>query len=182
MNDDQASEGEQTNTPLNAEARAEFSYVKSMRGAGVPIDGFGEQAHLLARNFLEGSGTPAQNIEANIAAYKKQLADLIGLYRGIGAKFYVTELDVNVGGLPVDWTPQQKEGLKARLFAAVYETALDSGWCDTVVSMGFTNASSWVLAGQYPYEPGESPLPFDNSYRPTMSQFEIQKVLLAHRG
>lgn len=182
LNDDQATEGTQTNTPLNAEAQVEFELVKRMRSAGVPIDGFGYQGHLLARNFIEGGGTTEQNIEANIASYKKQLAALMNLYDGIKAKFNITELDVNVGGLPTNWTQQQKEALKARLFTTVFEVALNSKNCNSITTWGFSNASSWVLqGGGYPYGPGESPLPFDRNFKPTQAVYEIRKVLYSHQ-
>ena len=181
FNDDNSTSGEQSHTPLNEEAKAELNYIKRMRQAGVPIDGFGSQTHLIARNFLAGKGSDEENIEANITRYKNQLAQLIQMYKDIGVTFSITELDVNVGGLPADWTQQQKEDLKARLFVAVFETALDSGNCNIIVSWGFSNASSWVLGSGYPYGPGESPLPLDGRFRPTKSAFEIMRVLLAHR-
>jgi len=182
LNDDNATEGVQTNTPLNAEGQVEFNYIKKMRLAGAPIDGFGSQSHLLARNFIEGKGTPEQNFDKNIQMYKQQLVQLIDSYKGIGVKFYFTELDVNIGGLPTDWSQKQKESLKAQLYAAVYETALNAENCDTVNTQGFTNESSWILDSKdYPYKPGESPLPLDESFKPTMSAFEIKKVLFAHR-
>lgn len=183
LNDDNATEGEQTNTPFNAEAQVELALIKRMRDAGVPIDGFGEQAHLLARNFITGSGTIEQNIETNITGYKKQLAMLMKGYNELGAKFYITELDVNIGGLPANWSQLQKEALKARLFASVFETALNSKNCDTVTTWGFTNASSWIFqGGGYPYGPGESPLPFDDKYKPTQSVYAIRKILYSYQG
>ncbi|MCX6732680.1 MAG: endo-1,4-beta-xylanase [Candidatus Roizmanbacteria bacterium] len=181
LNDDNATEGVQTNTPLNAEAQVELNYIKKMRAAGVPIDGFGSQSHLLARNFIEGSGTPEQNFEKNLAIYKQQLASLIKQYGDIGVKFYITELDVNIGGLPSNFTPKQKEDLKAQIYDAVFETCLDSENCDTINTWGFTNASTWVLDSQeYPNSPGESPLPLDSSFNPTQSAFEIKSILLDH--
>ena len=181
MNDDSSTEGQQTNTPFNTEAQVEFSYIHRMRQQGVSIDGYGYQGHLLARNFLEGNGSIDENIETNLVVYQQQLTELFQQYHSIGALVYVTELDVNTGGLPADWTTQQKETLKARIYTIVFETALESGACPNITTWSFSNAASWVFYDGYPFGPSESPLPFDEDFKPTQSAFEIRRVLLAHR-
>ena len=98
-------------------------------------------------------------------------------FKGINTEVLITELDVNIGGLPANMTAEQKEALKAKIYRAVFEAGLESDNCGSVTTWGWTNVSSWTNNKGYPYQPAESPLPLDNQYQPTQSFYTILETL-----
>lgn len=171
LNDDTASMGVETNIVLNVEAYALFNYVKKMTKQGVPIEGFGLQNHLQARNFIQG------DVQKNIKEYKKQLDKYIKMYETIGVQFYITELDVNTGGLPDSMTDNQRQELKAQIFEAAFDACLSNQNCKGVTTQGFSDASSWLNDPNYPYKPGGPGLPYDKNYAPVAAHYSILKTL-----
>jgi len=166
-------DGVWTNSVINGESNAIFNFVKAEVAAGVPIGGVGIESHLQALDFTSG------DIDTNIAKYQKDLMTLMAKYDGIGVNVYITELDVNIAGLPDDWTQQQKEDLKAKIYGAVFRASLESKNCRGVTMWGFSNTASWMLSPDYGYTEGggQSPLPLDENYKSTASDFEIKRAL-----
>lgn len=164
-------DGTSTNSISNDESNAIFNFVKNEIDSGTPIGGVGIESHLVASDFISG------DIDSNIQKYQKDLTALMAKYEGIGVNVYITELDVNIAGLPDDWTQQQKEELKAKIYGAVFRASLESQNCRGVTMWGFSNTASWMLTDGYPYGKGESPLPLDENYRSTATDFEIKKAL-----
>jgi endo-1,4-beta-xylanase len=172
INQDTQVNGIQTNIIDNDLMKYLFNFVQQQVAQGVPIGGVGLQGHYLARDFV------SQNTDQSIAKFKQELINLMKQYKTINVPAYITELDVNMGGLPSDWTQVQREDLKAKIYSAVYEAAIESENCRSVTTWGFTNTSSWVIQGQYPYPPADSPLPYDDYYKPTISYYAILQSLL----
>ena len=172
INQDTQGNGKQTNIVDSDVMKYLFNFVQQQVAQGVPIGGVGLEGHYLARDFV------SQNTDQSIAKFKQELINLMKQYKTINVPAYITELDVNMGGLPSDWTQVQKEGLKAKIYSAVYEAAIESENCRSVTTWGFTNTSSWMIQGQYPYPPADSPLPYDDYYKPTISYYAILQSLL----
>jgi endo-1,4-beta-xylanase len=107
---------------VNAKSTALYNLVKSLKAAGVPIDGVGLQAHLILGQV---PATLQQNIQ--------RFADL-------GVDVAITELDVRMA-LPADSTKlaQQKADFKSVMAACVAVTR-----CVNVTVWGFTDSDSWV--------------------------------------
>ncbi len=143
-----------------------------MVAQGVPIDGFGLENHLQARDFIIG------DVDKNISEYQAQLRKYIKMYGAIGVKFYITEMDVNTGGLPDSMTTAQKEELKAKLFSVAYDVCLSEENCKGASMQSFTDASSWLYDPNYPWKPGGPGLPFDKNYNPVAAHYSILKALL----
>ncbi|WP_405950031.1 endo-1,4-beta-xylanase [Streptomyces prunicolor] len=128
---------------VNAKSTALYNLVKSLKAAGVPIDGVGLQAHLILGQV---PATLQQNIQ--------RFADL-------GVDVAITELDVRMA-LPADSTKlaQQKADFKSVMAACVAVTR-----CVNVTVWGFTDSDSWVdstfpgYGAATPYDAGYAPKP-----------------------
>jgi GH35 family endo-1,4-beta-xylanase len=166
-------DGVWTNSVNNGESNAIFDFVKKEVARGVPIDGVGIESHLIANDFV------SEDMEAGLQKYGEDLAALMKKYQEIGVDIYITELDVNIAGLPSDWSGQQKQGLKAGIYRTIFEACLASENCKSVTTWGFSDTATWMLTDGYPYGPGESPLPLDMNYRPTLSSYAIKQALFA---
>lgn len=162
-------DGVWTNSVLNGESLAILKWVTKEKSKDIPIDGVGIESHLVASDFSNG------DIDANIEKYKTDLINLMDRYKAINVDVYLTELDVNVGTFPSEWTDLQKQELKAKIYAAIFVACFSSENCKSVTTWGFTDKATWMLTGGYPYGNGESPLPLDDQYRPTASNYEIKK-------
>ena len=108
---------------INAKSNAMYELVKSLKAAGVPIDGVGFQAHLEGTTGLPG----------DFAANLQRFADL-------GVEVEVTELDVRLA-LPAttDLLARQAETYSRVVKACTAVTA-----CIGVTVWGFTDKYSWV--------------------------------------
>jgi len=167
-------DGVWTNTVLNGEANAILNFVKKEISKGVPINGVGIESHLTASDFVSTNG------DDTINKYTSDLMELFGKYRETGMDVYITELDVNIAGLPSEWSSLQKQELKASIYGAVFKACLYSENCKSVTTWGFSDTATWVLTTGYPYGAGESPLPLDMNYRPLPASYTIKQVLFEY--
>ncbi len=167
-------DGVWTNSVLNGEANAILNFVKKEISKGVPINGVGIESHLAASDFV------STNSNDTINKYTSDLMELFSKYQEMGMDVYITELDVNIAGLPSDWSGQQKQGLKANIYSAVFKACLYSKNCKSVTTWGFSDTATWVLTTGYPYVAGESPLPLDMNYRPFPASYAIKQVLFEY--
>ncbi|WP_406455713.1 endo-1,4-beta-xylanase [Streptomyces sp. NBC_01622] len=137
---------------VNAKSTALYNLVKSLRAAGVPIDGVGLQAHLILGQV---PATLQQNIQ--------RFADL-------GVDVAITELDVRMA-LPADATKlaQQKADFKSVVAACVAVTR-----CVNVTVWGFTDADSWV-PGTFPGYGAATP--YDENYAPKPAYYGVAEAL-----
>ncbi|MEV0737119.1 endo-1,4-beta-xylanase [Streptomyces sp. NPDC050549] len=137
---------------VDAKSTALYNLVKSLKAAGVPIDGVGLQAHLILGQV---PATLQQNIQ--------RFADL-------GVDVAITELDVRMA-LPADSAKlaQQKADFKSVLAACVAVTR-----CVNVTVWGFTDADSWV-PGTFPGYGAATP--YDENYVPKPAYYGIAEAL-----
>ncbi|MGW1216605.1 endo-1,4-beta-xylanase [Streptomyces sp. NPDC002499] len=137
---------------VNAKSTALYNLVKSLKAAGVPIDGVGLQAHLILGQV---PATLQQNIQ--------RFADL-------GVDVAITELDVRMA-LPADSAKlaQQAADYKAVVAACVAVTR-----CVNVTVWGFTDSDSWVPSTFPGYG---AATPYDESYGPKPAYYAIAEAL-----
>jgi endo-1,4-beta-xylanase len=137
---------------VNAKSTALYNLVKSLKAAGVPIDGVGLQAHLVLGQV---PATLQQNIQ--------RFADL-------GVDVAITELDVRMA-LPADSTKlaQQKADFKSVVAACVAVTR-----CVNVTVWGFTDSDSWVPSTFPGYG---AATPYDENYAPKPAYYGIAEAL-----
>ncbi|MFF6985028.1 endo-1,4-beta-xylanase [Streptomyces sp. NPDC010273] len=137
---------------VNAKSTALYNLVKSLKAAGVPIDGVGLQAHLIVGQV---PATLQQNIQ--------RFADL-------GVDVAVTELDARMA-LPADSAKlaQQKADFKSVLAACVAVTR-----CVNVTVWGFADSDSWVDSTFPGYG---AATPYDANYAPKPAYYGISEAL-----
>jgi len=137
---------------VNAKSTALYNLVKSLRAAGVPIDGVGLQAHLILGQV---PATLQQNIQ--------RFADL-------GVDVAITELDVRMA-LPADSgkLAQQKADFKSVVAACAAVTR-----CVNITVWGFTDSDSWV-PGTFPGYGAATP--YDENYAPKPAYYGIAEAL-----
>jgi len=167
-------DGVWTNSVINGESNAIFNFISQKVTNGVPIKGIGIETHIIANDFV------SEDTNGTIEKYKKDLMVLMEKYKNIGVDVFITELDINIAGLPSDWSNQQKQELKANIYRAIFEACLNSVNCKSVTTWGFSDKATWMLTEGYPYGAGKSPLPLDMNYQPTISNYEIKQVLFEH--
>lgn len=137
---------------VNAKSTALYDLVKSLKAAGVPIDGVGLQAHLILGQV---PATLQQNIQ--------RFADL-------GVDVAITELDVRMA-LPSDSTKlaQQKADFKSVVAACAAVSR-----CVNVTVWGFTDSDSWVDSTFPGYG---AATPYDANYAPKPAYYGIAEAL-----
>ncbi|MEV7388474.1 MULTISPECIES: endo-1,4-beta-xylanase [unclassified Streptomyces] len=137
---------------VNAKSDALYNLVRSLKAAGVPIDGVGLQAHLIL-------GQVPSTLQQNI----QRFADL-------GVDVAITELDVRMA-LPADSTKlaQQKADFKSVVAACVAVTR-----CVNVTVWGFTDSDSWVDSTFPGYG---AATPYDANYAPKPAYYGISEAL-----
>lgn len=167
-------DGVWTNTVINGESNAIFDFVKKEVSKGLPIHGVGIESHLIANDFV------SLDTDGDLEEYRTDLLRLMKQYQAIGVDVYFTELDVNIAGLPADWSDQRKQDLKAKIYRAVFDACLSAENCRSVTTWGFSDTATWMLTPGYPFGMGESPLPMDKNYLPTISNYEIKRVLFEY--
>lgn len=137
---------------VDAKSTALYNLVRSLRAAGVPIDGVGLQAHLILGQV---PATLQQNIQ--------RFADL-------GVDVAITELDIRMA-LPSDSTKlaQQKADFKSVVAACVAVSR-----CVNVTVWGFTDSDSWVDSTFPGYG---AATPYDANYAPKPAYHGIAEAL-----
>lgn len=137
---------------VNAKSTALYNLVKSLKTAGVPIDGVGLQAHLILGQVPAGL---QQNIQ--------RFADL-------GVDVAITELDVRMA-LPADSgkLAQQKADFKSVVAACAAVTR-----CVNITVWGFTDSDSWVPSTFPGYG---AATPYDENYAPKPAYYGIAEAL-----
>jgi endo-1,4-beta-xylanase len=130
-----------------AKADGIYNLVKSLKDAGVPIDGVGLQMHLsLSQSYGD-------------------FAALLGRFGSLGVEVHVTEMDVMAG------SPETPENLAAQaaMYGRVMSACLAQPSCKGFVLWGFTDKYSWRAAN--------SPLIFDASEQPKPAFTALEQAL-----
>ncbi len=143
--------------------RATLTVLDRLLAAGVPVNAFGIQAHLLADGFAERFDAPA---------YRRFLAELA--HRGL--KILITELDVLDDGLPPH--APVRDQLVADVYRRYLDVALTEPDVAAVMSFGLSDRYTW-LQEDYPRKDGarRRPLPFDDHLRPKPAFYAVQHAL-----
>lgn len=143
------------------------TYLNMLAGwkrAGVPIDGFGIQAHL----------DPA--LPLDMESYRRFLHELAGL----GLELHITEFDVRDRTLPAPLAA--RDAAIAALAARVLETALDERAVTAVLCWGLSTRRSYQNLDREFARPDGAPtrgLPFDAALEPTPMRDAIAAALAA---
>ena len=131
---------------INAKSTAVYNLVKSLRAAGVPIDGVGIQAHL---------GQHGLDV--------RSFADNLARFADLGVELYITELDV-----ALDHNPPTADDLAAQ--AAVYRSVLDT----VLLQPAVKTFQMWGHTDRYSWQASQAPLLFDAAYQPKPAYFAVQ--------
>ena len=131
--------------------RAVLALLTKLKSANVPIQALGLQTHLYA-------GMTAQFKPAVYQAFLKEVSDL-------GLKIFITEMDVQDGGLPGD------TGARDQQIAGIYSQVLTAALANPAVTV----VETWGLADKYSWLQKHAPrkdglevrtLPLDDSLQP----------------
>ena len=137
---------------LPDKAAALVALVKDLLARGVPIDGVGIQAHLIAGTI-------------DSTAVRRLIGDL----EDLGVEVAITELDVPTTTGPDPLATQ------ADTYGQALGACLDKH-CREVTLWGFTDRYTWIDGF---FGPGRAPLPFDRNYRPKPALTAIRERLSA---
>lgn len=137
--------------------------LDTLLGAGVPVRGFGLQAHLFADHFADRFDAPA---------YQRFLSELTDR----GVRVMITELDVLDDGLPAD-VRTRDQGV-ADVYRRYLDTVLSTVDVSAVLTFGLSDRYTW-LQQDYPRRDGAArrPLPFDAALHATPAHTAIQDAL-----
>lgn len=112
---------------INTKTDAYYAFAQELLADGVPLHGFGAQAHLSLQYGFDD--TIQENFER---------------FAALGLKVAVTELDVRMP-LGEDGEPTAEQiALQAERYDAVLEACLNVSACTSLTLWGFDDARSWV--------------------------------------
>jgi endo-1,4-beta-xylanase len=148
-----------------AEARrkAFLKALDTLLGQGVPVQGVGVQAHLLADGFAD---------KFHPHGYRQFLGDIADR----GMPIFITELDVLDDGLPTNIAVRD-QGV-ADVYSRYLDVALDEPAVKVVNAFGLTDRYTW-LDEDMPRDDGahRRPLAYDRMLRPTPAHDAISQAL-----
>ncbi|NEP11858.1 MAG: endo-1,4-beta-xylanase [Symploca sp. SIO2C1] len=130
---------------LGKKSNAIYELVKNLRQRNVPIHGVGFQMHTNIKN--------PRNPE-KIAANIKRLGEL-------GLEVRITEMDVRIYN--GEGTTEEKLAAQAEVYRKILRVCLDAPNCKALTTWGISDNYSWIPDF---FERPDSPLLFDESYRP----------------
>ena len=148
--------------------KTEFVYqmVKSLRAAGVPVDGVGSQGHLSTRY-------------GNYSAF--QIADALERFAGLGVATALTEVDVRnlIPATKTDDTINPLLQAQAYNYSALLKGCLASRHCISFTVWGFDDGHSWTNTWDFGSGPGGEALAtiYDESYQPKPAYRALQADL-----
>jgi len=122
-----------------------YELVKNLLERNVPIHGVGFQMH----TSLKRPPNP-QKVAANI----QRLGEL-------GLEVWITEMDVQI--YDGKGTREEKLAAQAEVYRDILRVCLDAPNCKSFATWGFSDKYSWI---PYFFDRPDSPLIFDESYRP----------------
>jgi endo-1,4-beta-xylanase len=141
-----------------AKADGIYRLLKSLKDAGVPIDGVGFQMHTIA-------GPQAGDVGA-----------LLHRFAALGLEVHITEMDVSTVdlGTAIDGALGRPLGpsdlaLQGEVYARALRSCLSEPACKAFVLWGFTDKHTWL--------PFFQPLIFDKQYRPKPAFDALEKEL-----
>jgi len=144
---------------LGKKSDAIYALVRDLRQRDVPIQGVGFQMHV----SIDRPPQP-EDVAANI----QRLGEL-------GLEVHITEMDVSIHGSK--GTRQEKLAAQANLYRDMLQACLNASNCKVFVTWGLTDHHSWIP--KY-YGHPDSPLIFDESFRPKPAYNALIEVLRKH--
>jgi endo-1,4-beta-xylanase len=138
---------------------ATLALLKRLKAQGVPLDALGIQSHIAA---------------GSKATYGKGLRELIAAAQELGLEVYLTELDVNDGGIQEDDVSVRDRAV-AEVYRDYLSCALENKAVKSVLTWGLTDGHTW-LNGIRKKQPNrlQRPLPFDADFKPTPAFFAMR--------
>jgi endo-1,4-beta-xylanase len=141
---------------LGKKSDAIYELIKDLRQRNVPIHGVGLQMHKSIKN--------PPSIE-QVAANIKRLGKL-------GLEVQITEMDVQIHD--GKGTTQQRLASQADVYREMLRVCLDAPTCKSLTTWGLADHLSWI---PHFYKRPDSPLIFDESYRPKPAYDALVDVL-----
>lgn len=137
-----------------------YNMIRDLKAKGVPIDVVGMQFHVKATN----------------PPNKADMISTMQRFASLGVDIYITELDVNLFGLP--GTEEEKWAKQAQIYKDIVEACLESSVCKSITLWGISDKDSWLLKPEFQsLGGGEAPLIFDDNYNPKPAFFAIRDAL-----
>jgi GH35 family endo-1,4-beta-xylanase len=102
--------------------------------------------------------------------------DLIRTMQSYGLPIYVTEIDVDLTGVP--GTQKERFDLQAKLYSEALEACLESGVCDSFSFWDIGDHTSWLVV--YGNKPNADATIFDKNFKPKPAYFALLEVLSEH--
>lgn len=141
---------------LGKKSDAIYELIKDLRQRNVPIHGVGFQMHKSIKN-----PPSIKQVAANI----KRLGKL-------GLEVQITEMDVQIHD--GKGTTQQRLASQADVYREMLRVCLDAPTCKSLTTWGLADHLSWI---PHFYKRPDSPLLFDESYRPKPAYNALVDVL-----
>lgn len=141
----------------NSISNAMYTYIKSAKARGIPIDGIGMQMH------IDGTNPPTK--QAVIANMRR--------FAALGVGVYVTEFDVNMSNVKA--TNAVKDQKEATIYYQMMRACIESQVCHSFSILGITDKETW-----YNYlgtAPDARPLPFNSNYQPKPAFYSLRLAL-----
>jgi endo-1,4-beta-xylanase len=138
---------------LGAASDAVYNLVRGLKQRGVPIGGVGLESH------FDLNPPPMGDIAVNMRRLN-----------ALGLETAITELDVRI---PLPASAQDLDRQRA-IYNGLLSTCVAAHNCNTFVSWGFTDKSSWVPTAYPGYG---AALPFDQNYNPKPAYYGLRAAL-----
>ena len=133
-----------------------YSYIKSAKARGIPIDGIGMQMH------IDGSHPPL----------KDEVIKNMQRFGELGVDVYVTEFDVNMNDVKAN--PHDKDQIEGGIYYEMMRACIESKVCHSFAILGITDRETWY---NYLGLPDPRPLPFDKNYQPKQAYWSLRDAL-----
>lgn len=133
-----------------------YEFMQKLQDRGVPIDGVGLQMH----------------VGLNNAPTAAAVAENMRRFDRLGLEVQITEMDVQIQN--GTGTTGERLHAQAEIYGEMLRVCQIEPNCNTLVMWGFTDAHSWIpsFTGN-----DDSPLIFDEFYRPKPAYYELVEVL-----
>ncbi len=149
-------------TSNNSSSQTEYSYytnltrqnIDLLKQTGINNIAVGLQMHLM------GKIPPNES-------------DLIATMQSYGLPVYITELDVDMSGIPEN----QQQAIQSEIFATVFRAAIKSGVCKGISFWNGVDIYSYPM--DYLGKPNSNPTLFDKNFEPKQSYYAVLKELFA---
>jgi endo-1,4-beta-xylanase len=145
---------------LNDKSDAAYNLILNLLSEGVPIHGIGLQMHLRLDRDL-----PPESVLANMERFGEA-----------GLDVHITEMDLRIAD--GEGSLEERYQQQAEIYRSMLEVCLLADPCTAFVTWGFTDRYAFMRR----FDPSESPLLFDEEYRPKPAYDALISLLLDFPG